>query len=342
MEKKIKCVMWDLDNTIWDGVLLEDKEVTLKENIFEAIKELDRRGILQSISSKNNEKDAMAKLEEQGISEYFIYPQINWQPKSESISEIAKLINIGLDAVALLDDQQFEREEVNFNYPEVLCIDPADGIENILARPELNPKYITSDSKNRRLLYQTDIVRNHIETEFKGPKEEFLMSLGLKMTVSKAVEEDLQRAEELTVRTHQMNSTGYTFSYEELKEFIESEEYEVLMVQLDDKYGTYGKIGLILIRKYENSWDLYLLLMSCRVMSRGVGAAMLNYIINLARKNNTKLYAKFVSSDKNRIMYITYKFAGFAEIKNENGLITMEADMKNERIIPDYIKILEA
>lgn len=342
MEKKIKCVVWDLDNTIWDGVLLEDKEVTLKENIFEAIKELDRRGILQSISSKNNEKDAMAKLEEQGISEYFIYPQINWQPKSESISEIAKLINIGLDAVALLDDQQFEREEVNFNYPEVLCIDPADGIENILARPELNPKYITSDSKNRRLLYQTDIVRNHIETEFKGPKEEFLMSLGLKMTVSKAVEEDLQRAEELTVRTHQMNSTGYTFSYEELKEFIESEEYEVLMVQLDDKYGTYGKIGLILIRKYENSWDLYLLLMSCRVMSRGVGAAMLNYIINLARKNNTKLYAKFVSSDKNRIMYITYKFAGFAEIKNENGLITMEADMKNERIIPDYIKILEA
>lgn len=341
MEKKIKCVVWDLDNTIWDGVLLEDKEVTLKENIFEAIKELDRRGILQSISSKNNEKDAMAKLEEQGISEYFIYPQINWQPKSESISEIAKLINIGLDAVALLDDQQFEREEVNFNYPEVLCIDPADGIENILARPELNPKYITSDSKNRRLLYQTDIVRNHIETEFKGPKEEFLMSLGLKMTVSKAVEEDLQRAEELTVRTHQMNSTGYTFSYEELKEFIESEEYEVLMVQLDDKYGTYGKIGLILIRKYEKSWDLYLLLMSCRVMSRGVGAAMLNYIINLARKNNTKLYAKFVSSDKNRIMYITYKFAGFAEIKNENGLITMEADMKNERKIPDYIEVKE-
>lgn len=209
----------------------------------------------------------------------------------------------------------------------------------ILDMDELNPRFVTEDSCIRRKLYQTDIIRNEAEKNHIGSKVEFLKTLGMKVSIKEADVSDLQRVEELTVRTHQMNSTGYTYSYEELCDLITSEKYMVLIVQLDDKYGTYGKIGVILLRKHNDYWNLYLLLMSCRVMSRGIGSVMLNYIINLARKNNVKLKARFVETDRNRIMYMTYKFAGFKEILRSEENIILEADMSNERVIPDYYEI---
>ena len=259
-EQKIKCVVWDLDNTIWDGILIEDKEVQLKQEAVEVIKELDRRGILQSISSKNNFDDAKAKLEELGIWEYFIYPKINWNSKSDAVGEIAKNINIGIDTLAFVDDQPFEREEVAFGHPEVLCIDAAD-ISKIPEMDRMVPTFITSDSANRRKMYQTDIVRNEVEQEFTGTKEEFLKTLDMKLTLRHAQVSDIQRMEELTVRTHQLNSTGYIYSYDDLTRLMKSDEYELIVAGLDDKYGTYGMIGMALIKKEEKVWELELLLM---------------------------------------------------------------------------------
>ena len=117
MSKKIKCLVWDLDNTLWDGILLEDGDVVLREGITDILKELDRRGILLSIASKNNREDALEKLREFGIDEYFIYPQIGWGSKADSISEIAASLNISTDTFAFIDDQPSEREEVKFVLP---------------------------------------------------------------------------------------------------------------------------------------------------------------------------------------------------------------------------------
>lgn len=338
-KKKIKCVVWDLDNTVWDGVLVEDKEVALKNNVVEVIKELDRRGILQSISSKNDFDLAKERLEEFGLWEYFIYPQISWNSKSEAIAQIAKNINIGIDTLSFVDDQPFEREEVLFSHPEVLCIDAAD-VDSIPVMERMTPKFITNDSKNRRKMYQNDIKRNDIEEEYSGTKEEFLATLDMVFNIDKAKEEDLQRAEELTVRTSQLNSTGYVYSYDELKGFIHSEDHEVYVAQLDDKFGTYGKIGLALVEKKEDVWELKLLLMSCRVMAKGVGNVFMNYLINEARRNNKKLRAQFIPTNRNRIMYITYKFNGFTEAGNEGDVVIFEADMSHERTIPDYVKLV--
>lgn len=336
--QKVKCVVWDLDNTIWKGTILEDKNVVLKEQAVKCIKEFDARGILQSISSKNDFELAKSKLEEFGLWEYFIYPKINWNSKSDSIAEIAKNINIGIDTLAFIDDQKFEREEVQFSHPEVYCID-AEEMDHILEYDKLIPKYITSDSKNRRQMYQNDIRRNAVEEEYKGTKEEFLRTLDMVLTVDYAKEEDLQRAEELTVRTHQLNSTGYIYSYDELKEFINSDSYIVLIARLSDKFGDYGTIGLSLIEKKDTIWELKLLLMSCRVMAKGVGNVLMNQIINEARKANVELHAQFVPTDRNRIMYITYKFNGFKEIRTTEELVVFSADMSYERTIPDYVTL---
>ena len=137
-KKSIKCVVWDLDNTVWDGILLEDAEVQLRPHVVHILKTLDERGILYSIASRNDHDSAMHKLEELGIDEYFLYPQINWGSKAASIAQIAKDINIGLDAIAFVDDQPFEREEVAFSHADVLCVDSA-LLEDFLDRPRVQP-----------------------------------------------------------------------------------------------------------------------------------------------------------------------------------------------------------
>ena len=338
--KSIKCVVWDLDNTIWKGVLLEDNEVTLFPPVIPILQTLDARGILQSISSKNNHDAAIAKLRDFGIDEYFIYPEINWDAKSKGVKAIAQSINIGLDAVAFIDDQPFEREEVSFAHPDISCIDAAE-LENLLDRPELNPRFITEDSKLRRKMYLSDIERNKAEGEFTGPQDEFLATLGMKFTLGPAQEDDLKRAEELTMRTHQLNTTGYTYSYEELDQFRQSKRHKLLIASLTDKYGTYGKIGLALVECGEEFWTLKLLLMSCRVMSRGVGTIVVNYILRLAKEVGVPLRAEFISNDRNRMMYVTYKFGNFRVVEEVGELTVFENDCSKIQPYPGYVEVQE-
>ncbi|MGH2480272.1 MAG: HAD-IIIC family phosphatase, partial [Ktedonobacteraceae bacterium] len=322
-QKSIKCVVWDLDNTMWDGVLLEDEQVALREEMLEVIRVLDRRGILHSIASKNSHEMAMAKLEQLGISQYFLYPQINWNSKAASVREIARLLNLGIDTFAFIDDQPFERDEVAFQHPEVLCLDSCDR-SSIVNLPAMKPRFVTEDSARRRAMYRADIERNQAEKDFVGPDEQFLATLQMIFTIKPAQEDDLQRAEELTVRTHQLNSTGYTYSYEELNAFRQSDTHKLFIAGLDDRYGTYGKIGLALVECQPEIWTLKLLLMSCLVMSRGVGTIMVNYLMGLAKEQGVCLQAEFVSTERNRMMLVTYRFGGFKQVKQDGNFLVFE------------------
>lgn len=337
-KKFIKCVVWDLDNTIWDGVLLEDDNISLRENVIKIIKSLDHRGILQSIASKNNYNQAMTKLNEFGLGVYFLYPQITWKSKASSIETISNLIDIGLDTMAFVDDEPFEREEVNFSFPEVLCVDAA-RLDRLLEMPEINPGFITEDSVNRRLKYLNNIERTIAEEEFVGTKEEFLATLDIVLTISIAKEEHLKRAEELTVRTNQLNTTGRAYSHDELNYYRQSENHKLFIASLEDKFGSYGKIGLSLIECSKDLWTIKLLLISCRVISHGIGTIMINYIMNLASSAKVCLRAEFVPNSGNRMMYITYKFAGFKEIKKIGDLLILETNLKRIQRIPEFMKV---
>ncbi|HEX8160661.1 MAG TPA: HAD-IIIC family phosphatase [Pyrinomonadaceae bacterium] len=332
----IKCVVWDLDNTLWEGTLLEGDRVRPRPGVAEIVRTLDGRGILQSIASKNDHEAAMAELRRFGLAEYFIYPQINWNSKAASIRTIVESVNIGADAVAFLDDQPFELEEVKFSLPELLCLDGRD-LGGLLAMPEMNPRFVTADSRMRRLMYVSDIERRREEEEFVGPKEEFLATLKMVFTLSPAGRDDLQRAEELTLRTNQLNSTGVTYSYEELDRIRQSPRHRLLVAGLEDKYGSYGKIGLALLEVDPGAWTLKLLLMSCRVMSRGVGTLILNYVMRRALEREVRLLAEFIATGKNRMMYVSYKLAGFREIERRGQLSVLENDLTRVQSFPDYI-----
>ena len=337
-EKNFKAIVWDLDNTIWDGVLLENDRLVLRNNIRNIITELDQRGILHCICSKNNHDDAISKLESYGLKEYFLFPHINWDLKSENIRKIREKLNIGMDTIAFIDDQPFERDEVCFVHPEISCFD-VDIIENILEMPEFKPRFITEESAQRRLMYISDEKRNEEETTV-GNNKQFLEGLDLNFIIAPATVNDLQRVEELTVRTNQLNATGYTYSYEELEAFLTSPNHKLFVAELTDKYGSYGKIGVTLLECNEEVWTVKLLLMSCRVMSRGVGTVLLNYMMNLAKESNKKLHAEFLPTDRNRLMNVTYKFAGFKEIgKLENGGQLLEHPLTDFMAYPEYIKM---
>ena len=336
--RKIKCVVWDLDNTLWDGTLLEGDAVQLRDGVREIIHALDARGILHSIASRNHAESALTRLRELDLEEYFLYPQINWGSKAASVRAIAENLNIGLDSICFIDDQPFELAEVKTALPQVLCMDHFQ-LPHLLQMPELNPETITAEAGMRRKMYLGEMRRKQIEEAFTGPQEEFLATLNMVFTIAPARAEDLARAEELTNRTNQLNTTGRTFSREELEELRCSDRHLLLMSELTDKFGSYGKIGLALVECEPEVWTIKLLLMSCRVMNRGVGTIMLNHILRKAREAGVRLLSEFVSNDRNRMMYVTYKFAGFTEIENREGVQILEHGLALIPPVADYVSV---
>ena len=335
----VKCVVWDLDHTVWDGILLEDKSVHVRPEVIEVIRALDSRGILNSIASRNEYEPAMKELKKAKIDEYFLHPQINWNPKSMAVQKIADLLRLDVGALAFIDDQEVEREEVRFTCPRVLCLADSE-VAQILQRPEFTPAHITDDARMRRHLYLAEERRQRAEEEDSGPKEEFLRTLGMRLRIARATEPDLDRVEELTIRTHQLNSTGRIYSRDELLNCCNSHSQRLLIASLDDRFGTYGKIGIVLMDCNESNWHVRLLLMSCRVLNRGVGTIILNYLMHSAREAGVTLDSDFVSTERNRIMYVTYKLAGFTEYKREKEVIVLRDSGAVSVKLPEYVEII--
>lgn len=335
---QVKCVVWDLDNTVWDGTLLEDGDVRVRPEAADLIRTLDQRGVLHSVASRNDHDAAMAALDRAGLAQYMLCPQINWNPKSDSIATLASALNIGLDAIAFIDDQEFERDEVRFRHPRVLCYDAA-GIATLAGRPEFVPKFVTAESALRRHMYASGFERDQAEQDFTGTNTEFLATLGMVMTITPATVADLRRAEELTIRTNQLNSTGVTYSYADLEAMLASPRHLLLVAGLDDRYGSYGKIGLALAETAGSDWTLKLLLMSCRVMSRGVGTVLLHHVMRLANADGARLLAEFVPTDRNRVMYVTYRFAGFTEHAERDGVHILAGPAGEVPGPPAYLRL---
>ncbi|MGH3805171.1 MAG: HAD-IIIC family phosphatase [Pseudonocardiaceae bacterium] len=335
---RIKCVVWDLDDTLWDGVLLEDSHVRIRPEVVETITHLDRLGVLHSVASRNDRDAALTRLRTAGLDDYFLYPQISWNPKSQLVARIADELNIGLGTVAFVDDQPFERAEVANAHPEVLCVDAADAW-SLRHRPEFQPRFVTDESRLRRTMYRSDAHRRRAEQQFTGTSEEFLATLNMELTITPAQPGDLQRAEELTVRTNQLNATGRPYTYQELNDARRRDNALLLVMSLRDRFGDYGTIGLALADLTDHVWRLRLLLVSCRVMSRGVGTVLLGHVAALANNHGAQLLADFVDTGRNRMMYLTYVFSGFHEVNHDGDVVIFSADPDRLPAPPDYLTI---
>ena len=306
----MKCLVWDLDRTLWPCTIAEGGVPELSEEIREVIVRLDERGILQSVASRNDHDHAWEWLEKLGIAEYFVLPAIGWGPKSASVRDIADKLNFAHSTIAFVDDQPAERAEVAFHLPEVRCYDAAQVL-TLPDLPEFQPATITADSARRRQMYQAGFRRDEARASYEGADEEFLKSLGLVMTIGRATEYDLARAEELTLRTSQMNATGVHYSDAALRELLADPGHEVLVVSMEDRYGPHGAVGVLLLARHPEMWQLKLLATSCRVVAFGAGTVLLRWLGDQAARAGAHLVADFRKTDRNRMMEVAYRFAGF-------------------------------
>lgn len=308
----MKCLVWDLDNTLWTGTLLEDGEPPLADGIREVVAELDERGILQSVSSRNDPDLALARLETLGLSGYLVVPQIGWGRKSDSVRTIADTLRFAYRTMAFIDDQPAERAEVAYHLPEVRCY-PAEQALDLVRLAEFSPGVRTVDSRRRRETYQAGFRRERERAEFTGPDEEFLRTLELTMAIERATGEHLSRVEELTLRTSQMNATGVHYPDAALRTLLADPGHEVLVVTMADRFGPHGAVGVVLLEKHSLAWHLKLLATSCRVVSFGAGAVILSWLTSQAAAAGVHLVADFRPTDRNRMMEIAYRFAGLDE-----------------------------
>ncbi|MFD7639236.1 HAD-IIIC family phosphatase [Kitasatospora sp. NPDC059795] len=308
----VKCVVWDLDNTLWKGTLLEGDDVAVDARVRETVLGLDARGILQAVASKNDHQPAWQRLEDLGLAEYFVHARIGWGPKSTSVQEIADDLKFALHTIAFIDDQPAERAEVAFHHPQVRCY-PAEDATGLLDLPEFTPATVTVDSRRRREMYLANARRQAEQDSFDGPSQEFLRSLDLVMEIRRATPEDISRMEELTLRTSQMNATGVHYSDADLRALLDDPRHEVLAITMSDRFGSHGAVGVGLVERGPAAWHLKLLATSCRVVSFGAGATILNWLVGEAAAAGVHLIADFRPTARNRVMEVAYRFAGFTD-----------------------------
>jgi methoxymalonate biosynthesis protein len=227
------------------------------------------------------------------------------------VRRIADRLNFAYGSIAFIDDLPAERAEVSFHLPDVRCYS-AEQASILSELPEFSPAVATVDSRHRRQMYQATFRRDAERANFTGPDEEFLRSLELVMRIKRATEEDLSRVEELTVRTSQMNATGVHYCATTLRGLLADPRHEVLVVTLADRFGSHGAVSILLLEKHPGVWHLKLLTTSCRVISFGVGSTILSWLTNQAALARTHLVADFRDTDRNRMMEIAYRFAGFS------------------------------
>ena len=330
--KTFKCVVWDLDHTLWDGILIEDgpDKVRVRPGVVDVIKELDRRGILHSIASKNNFDDAMAVLRAHGLEQYFFHPQIGWQPKSQSIARIAKLLNIGVDTFAFVDDQVFEREEVKATLPEVTPIDALEFLR-IPQREECQVP-VTAESQSRRLMYREEQQREQAQESFQGDYFGFLRTCQLRAEIQPLTQENLKRVYELAQRTNQMNFSGNRYQEAELLEIMKSPALETYVIHCTDRFGDYGIVGFAVVDT--RAPRLLDLMFSCRVQAKRVEHSILTFVLRrFIGETDRDFYANYRKTAKNAPSGKVFEEMGFELAEEKDGVSSLV--FRRSREIPD-------
>lgn len=312
-----KCLVLDLDNTLWGGIVGEDGIENLKLSLTppgnsfiafqQAILDLQQRGVILAVNSRNNEADAMKVIKEHPNmilkDHHFGAFQINWNDKATNIRALAQELNIGMDSMVFLDDDETNRALVRTMLPEVevpeLPKDPTEYTKFLLSLPYFDTATITDEDKMRGNYYVTERLRKEAEKHYESP-EEFLSGLKLEVAVHKNDKQNIPRLAQLTEKTNQFNVLKTPFTESEILNFMNSSTHAVYHARVADTFGDYGITALAVIEKEGDAWHIPSLLMSCRVIGRGIEEAFVSTIQKEAEKAGAKsVTLTFQKSEKN-------------------------------------------
>ena len=348
-----KCIVLDLDNTLWGGVIGEDgfNGIMLGPeppgNTYvefqRVLLSLFQRGIILAINSKNNKDDVLKVIEEHPYmilkKEHFASMRINWNDKVSNIKEIANELNISADSMVFFDDDPVNREFMKLNMPQILTVDlPLDSsqyVQTIKQMNEFDVLNITAEDITRGKMYVEQEKRNNLEQATPN-LESFLKNLELKILIKNSNEFTIPRISQLTLKTNQFNLTTKRYQESDIKKISDNDKYIVGCAQVEDKFGDNGITGVFIVNKTNSKeWFIETFLLSCRVMGREVEKAILGHIINRAKEDNVELIkTQFLSSQKNKPIENFLPNCGF---KKDGDY--WYYSLKTPFIIPDYLEV---
>jgi FkbH-like protein len=353
-----KCVVVDLDNTLWGGIVGEDgfEGIELGDfppgNVYKAfqleLKKLLQRGIILAINSKNNEDEALRVLTDHPHMVLrpsdFASMRINWLDKVTNMKSIADELNIGLDSFVFIDDSPVERDMVKSLLPEVYTMDlPPDPVKYIEALRNiivLEPFYVTEEDRQRTKLYQQQVARQRLERSCET-LEEFWAQLEMVATIQRADEFSIPRIAQLVQRTNQFNLTTYRYSHGEIAEMAQAKDVHIWHLRLEDKFGDNGIVGVMIVRKHESQWIIDSFLMSCRVLGRTVETAFLAFVAQEARNAGIKrLIGCYRPTKKNRQVEDFYPRHEFESIGEQDGTHKFILDLEKKTVpSPPWVSV---
>jgi FkbH-like protein len=353
-----KALAVDLDNTLWGGVIGEDgvEGINLGReypgasylSLQKAILDLYHRGVILAACSKNNYADAMAVIENHPEMllrpRHFATLKINWNDKAQNLREIAAELNIGVEALAFLDDSPAERALIRSELPEVTVIelpdDPMSYAQTLRDCPAFERLTLSEEDRDRGSYYAEQRQRTE-SRQSATSLEDFYHSLDQEVEVASVNSQTLARVAQLTQKTNQFNLTTRRYSEQQIAEMAADSSCHVYSARVKDRFGDHGLVGVAIIREANGAWEIDNLLLSCRVIGRTVETAILAFVADEARASGVKqLRGWFLPTKKNapaQSFYHSHQFRMLDE--TENGAL-WAANLSNLKVTcPEWIKL---
>ncbi|MEZ0263619.1 MAG: HAD-IIIC family phosphatase [Phycisphaerae bacterium] len=340
-----KCLVTDLDNTLWGGVIGEDGMDGIKLDdsaagapfraVQRAILDLHRRGVILAIASKNNPDDARQAIERHtGMilrPDHFAVVRANWDDKATSLRAIAAELNIGIDSLAFIDDNPVERQWVAEQVPEVTVIDlPADPLgyaDALRTAPVFERLTLTDEDRGRGRMYAEQRLRAELSAGA-GSLEDFYRSLDMRAEIAPVSPATLPRVAQLTQKTNQFNLTTRRYTEAQVAELAADPACRVWTLKVVDRMGDNGLVGVAITRLSGDRCEVDTLLLSCRVIGRTVETAFLAHVAADARARGARVLAGwFVPTAKNAPAKSFYADHGFTAAREQDGATLWERDL---------------
>jgi FkbH-like protein len=324
-----KCLVLDLDGTLWGGVIGEEglNGISLSSDhpgsafreVQEAALELHDRGVILAINSKNNPADALEAIDQHPEMllrrEHFAAMRINWEEKASNLLSIAEELNIGTDQMVFLDDNPAERAWVRSQLPEVLVpempSDPAEYAGTLRSLRDFDALGWSEEDRGRTRMYRAESSRRALRKET-VTLEEFYENLEMRVRIFTDPASIVPRVAQLTQRTNQFNLTTRRYTESEIRDFMASDSAEVLALRLEDRFGDSGVVGVAVTTRGEPAWTIDSFLLSCRVLGRTVEDLLLAFIAKRAREVGAeRLCGIYIPTRKNQAAAGFYEKHGF-------------------------------
>lgn len=350
-----KCIVLDLDNTLWGGIVGEDgfdgidlgpRPPGLAYVEFQRyLLSLYERGVLLAVNSRNNPDDALKVIRDHPYmilqDSNFACIKTNWNNKISNMKEIANELNIGLDSIVYIDDDPINRELMKKAIPEVLTIDlpkdPSLYTPTLLHLNDFNVLRITEEDTRRGQMYLQERKRSELEKTVTN-LDEFLSQLDIKVKVKLADQFTIPRIAQLILKTNQFNLTTHRYQEEDIRRFAQDKENMIVgCAQIEDKFGDNGITAAFIIKKTDSQeWNIDTFLLSCRVMGRGVEDAIMAFILDEAKKRGVaRVKGQYIPTKKNKPCEDFFSGYGF---KQEGEYWVYQTDTSYK--MPKYLELM--